>query len=128
MQLFEEGFDVWLGNSRGTRHSRKHINLDADRDAESYWNFSHHEFGSIDVPQMVKAIVLESGSCRKISYVGHSLGNTQILHGLGRGINLRPYFSQVVALAPCFIPYSSDYTDYLNVEAYIGITSALELM
>ena len=30
VQLFEEGFDVWLGNNRGTRHSRKHQWLDAD--------------------------------------------------------------------------------------------------
>ena len=28
--LFQAGFDVWLGNNRGTRHSRKHLTLDAD--------------------------------------------------------------------------------------------------
>ena len=74
--LFQEGFDVWLGNNRGTRHSRKHANLDADKDAESYWDFSHAEFGSFDVPAMTSKIVKETGTCTKVSFLGHSLGTT----------------------------------------------------
>lgn len=30
--LAEKGFDIWLGNARGTRHSRKHVSLDPDTD------------------------------------------------------------------------------------------------
>ena len=50
VRLFQEGFDVWLGNNRGTRLSRKHETLDADEDAGAYWDFSHHEFAEFDVP------------------------------------------------------------------------------
>ena len=63
VRLFQEGFDVWLGNNRGTRHSRKHVTYDADEDAGSFWDFSHHEKGAFDVPTMVKTIVQESGKC-----------------------------------------------------------------
>lgn len=85
VRLFQEGFDVWLGNNRGTRHSRKHEELDADLHAGAFWDFSHAEFGAFDVPTMVKTIVQERGTCEKVSYLGHSLGTTQIFYALGHG-------------------------------------------
>lgn len=36
--LADNGYDVWLGNARGTRHSRKHVVMDADRD-KKFWQF-----------------------------------------------------------------------------------------
>lgn len=60
--MFQEGFDVWLGNNRGTMNSRRHTTLDPDVD-EAFWNFSHHEFAIYDIPAMVKKIVQESKAC-----------------------------------------------------------------
>ena len=54
--LFQDGFDVWLGNNRGTRHSRRHKDLDADEDAALYWDFSLTDFGVSDIPAMAKEI------------------------------------------------------------------------
>ena len=80
IRLFHEGFDVWLGNNRGTDVSRAHVSLDADRDVEEYWNFSHHEYALFDMPAMTNKILTvraeESAPCLKLSYIGHSLGTT----------------------------------------------------
>jgi len=54
--LFQEGFDVWLGNNRGTMYSREHKHLDPDAD-DDYWDFSHHEFAAFDLPQMTEKIL-----------------------------------------------------------------------
>ena len=35
--LSDRGYDVWLGNSRGTRYSRQHLFLDPKK--EKYWDF-----------------------------------------------------------------------------------------
>ena len=84
---------MWLGNNRGTRHSRKHIRYDADSNANDYWDFSHSEFGSFDVPAMTSKIVKENGTCTKVGYLGHSLGTTQMFYALGNGRLLQSYFS-----------------------------------
>ena len=43
----DQGFDVWMNNNRGNRHSKFHKYLDPEHDAE-FWNFSFYEFGKYD--------------------------------------------------------------------------------
>jgi lysosomal acid lipase/cholesteryl ester hydrolase len=54
--LYQAGYDVWLGNNRGTHHSLKHMEFDHVHDAEEYWNFSFAEMGERDLPAMMKTI------------------------------------------------------------------------
>ena len=128
VRLFQEGFDVWLGNNRGTRLSRKHETLDADEDAGAYWDFSHHEFAEFDVPQMTRKIVQVSNTSRRVSYLGHSVGNMQMFYALGRNSYLQSYFGQVVALSPCFIPSSVSAVKENTNDMYAALKSVVELV
>ena len=70
LQLAEMGFDVWLGNNRGTNYSMSHKTLDPSKDPE-YWNFTWEDMGKYDLPAMIDKIKDHSGSS-KIFYIGKS--------------------------------------------------------
>lgn len=48
--LAHAGYNVFLGNNRGNRYSRKHLNLDPRKDAKQYFDYSFYEHGKYDVP------------------------------------------------------------------------------
>ncbi len=54
LQLAETGYDVWVGNNRGTEYSQEHTSL-TQNDAE-FWNFTWETMGKYDVPAMVNKI------------------------------------------------------------------------
>ncbi|XP_043266109.1 lipase 3-like [Colletes gigas] len=71
--LADQGYDVWMGNVRGNRYSRKHKQYTtADK---NYWMFSWHEIGMFDIPAMIDHVLKETKR-EKILYVGHSQGST----------------------------------------------------
>lgn len=72
------GYDVWLGNARGNRYSRRHIRLNPDggrTDRRRFWEFSWHQVGTIDLPEMIDHVLKETG-VERIHYIGHSQGTT----------------------------------------------------
>ncbi|KAM0735585.1 Lipase 3 [Formica fusca] len=71
--LSDKGYDVWLGNARGTLYSREHSNSSIKK--KNYWNFSWHEIGIYDLPAMIDYI-LETTGQEKLFYLGHSQGTT----------------------------------------------------
>ena len=75
--LSDQGYDVWLGNFRGTKYSRKHVSLDPDKDLQ-FWRFSLHELGVKDLSAMITNILRISGN-KKLSFIGHSMGTTCFL-------------------------------------------------
>ncbi|XP_063913833.1 lipase 1-like [Zophobas morio] len=72
--LSEKGYDVWLGNVRGTTLSRKHETLDPDKDL-AFWDFTINEIGVYDLPALID-YVLETTKESSLHYVGFSQGTT----------------------------------------------------
>lgn len=68
--LADAGYDVWLGNFRGSRYSNNHTTLDVQ--SATFWNFSMHELGVYDVPALTKFVIEKTN--KKIIYIGFSLG------------------------------------------------------
>ena len=55
LQLFDHGYDIWLGNNRGTRYSN--YNPLFPKDCEDKWDFSWAEMGEYDIPAMIDLII-----------------------------------------------------------------------
>lgn len=74
--LADAGYDVWLGNARGNKYSRRHIKYSPDGFfRKKFWSFSWHEIGTIDLPAMIDYILNETDR-QKLHYIGHSQGTT----------------------------------------------------
>lgn len=100
--LADQGYDVWMGNFRGNRYSRRHATLDPDGDDENrrkFWDFSWHEMGIHDLPEMIDYILLETGKT-KLNYIGHSQGATAFFVMCTE----RPEYNNKVILANLLAP------------------------
>lgn len=70
LQLFNDGFDVWMANNRGTKYSHDHVSLNWRNDKD-YWAWSWAEMGVYDDVANIKFIKEHTGK-DKVSYVGVS--------------------------------------------------------
>lgn len=73
--LADHGFDVWVGNVRGTRWSHGHISL-SEKDKD-FWDWSWQELALHDLADMIRYI--NSITKSKIFVVGHSQGTIMSL-------------------------------------------------
>ncbi|CAM8962522.1 unnamed protein product [Rhodiola kirilowii] len=80
--LAENGFDVWIANTRGTRFCRKHISLDPNTDQE-FWNWTWDELVIYDLPAVTSFVSKQTG--QKMDYLGHSLGTLIALASVSEG-------------------------------------------
>lgn len=90
--LADYGYDVWLGNVRGNKHSMNHRSF--SKDSDEFWNFSWHEMGVYDLPAMID-FILNVTNTQKTFYVGHSQGATVAMVML----SMKPEFNHKIIQA-----------------------------
>ncbi|XP_062557761.1 lipase 3-like [Armigeres subalbatus] len=95
--LADAGFDVWMGNARGTRFSRKSLHH-TPKDA-AFWDFSWHEIGVGDLPAMIDYILRQTNQ-RQLFYVGHNQGVTALLALLSE----KPKYNRKISIATGMAP------------------------
>lgn len=95
--LADAGYDVWMGNVRGSFFSRNHSFLSTY--SANYWSFSYDEMGLVDLPAMVSYVKAATGAAR-LSYIGHSQGTTAALAGLSVDQGLADSLTVAILLAP----------------------------
>ncbi|XP_035396723.1 lysosomal acid lipase/cholesteryl ester hydrolase-like isoform X1 [Cygnus atratus] len=98
--LADSGYDVWLGNSRGTRWSQRHQHLSTDQ--VEFWDFSFHEMAMYDLPAMINFVLRKTGQ-KQIYYVGYSQGASIGFIAFSSMPELAQKVKMFFALAPAVI-------------------------
>ena len=78
-QFARAGYDVWLGNNRGSDFSKNHTTLKTDQ--PEFWEFDFEEMGLYDVPAEIDYILNLTKFDKIAAYVGHSEGTSQFFIG-----------------------------------------------
>ena len=70
LRLFDQGYDLWLGNNRGMIYSNKNDRDGVWSSAERWsWNFA--DLGKYDIPAQVKGVLEVTGK-EKVTLIGYS--------------------------------------------------------
>ncbi|KAH0951194.1 hypothetical protein HN011_008152 [Eciton burchellii] len=95
--LADNGYDVWLGNSRGTTNSKNHTTLSVQ--SSQFWDFSWHEMGIFDMPAMIDYVLAQTGQ-KQLFYIGFSQGTTQFWVLM----SLKPQYNEKIKLMSALAP------------------------
>ncbi|KAM0333494.1 hypothetical protein ACHAQA_002157 [Verticillium albo-atrum] len=99
--LVEQGYDVWLGNNRGNKYSKKSVKHSPT--SLEFWNFSIDEFAFHDIPDSI-SYILETTRQESLSYIGFSQGTAQAFATLAIHPKLNEQVNVFIALAPAMSP------------------------
>ncbi|XP_011692768.1 PREDICTED: lipase 3-like isoform X2 [Wasmannia auropunctata] len=112
--LVDQGYDVWLGNYRGSSYCKSHVKISSQN--KDFWQFSYHEMGTRDLPAMID-YVLNYTKQKTLRYIGHSMGTTMFFILL----SMKPEYNAKIELGICLAPIAIWKEPYpLNVFKYIG--------
>jgi len=99
--LVERGYDVWLGNNRGNKYSKKSTTMTPNE--SKFWSFSIDQFAFHDIPDSIDYI-LSTTHQPTLSYIGFSQGTAQAFAALAVHPTLNQKVDLFVALAPAMNP------------------------
>ncbi|OWZ21788.1 Lipase [Phytophthora megakarya] len=117
--LADAGYDVWLGNNRGTTWSNQHKTYTTDDD--EYWAFSWQEMALYDMPAMINYVLITSGR-PTLTYVGHSEGTMQAFAGFSVNQDLARKVSYFGALAPvAYLGHITSPVFKLMADSYLDV-------
>ncbi|MQL78218.1 hypothetical protein Taro_010656 [Colocasia esculenta] len=101
--LADQGFDVWVGNVRGTRWSLGHTSLSENKRA--FWDWSWQDLAENDLRDMINYVYSITNS--KVFFVGHSQGTIMGLAAL-----TIPDIAEMIEAAALLCPIS--YLDHIS--------------
>ncbi|KAK5170274.1 cholesterol esterase [Saxophila tyrrhenica] len=99
--LVEQGYDVWLGNNRGNKYSKKCTHHSPSQN--NFWDFSMDQFAFHDIPDSIDYVLSTTGQ-PSLSYIGFSQGTAQAFATLSIHPTLNSKVDVFVALAPAMAP------------------------
>lgn len=102
LHLYDQGFDVWMGNNRGNYFSSSWNRSEPVATSDAFWNFSFADMGVFDVPANIDYILKHTGKPH-LQYIAHSQGTTQFfIAAQTPGISefLKKSVSKFIALSP----------------------------
>ena len=76
--LYEKGYDIWIGNNRGTKVSQNHVSKNSKKANSDYWDFSMDDFVKYDIQSQINYIKKRTNA-KKVDFVGYSEGTALFL-------------------------------------------------
>nr|KJB70794.1 hypothetical protein B456_011G091500 [Gossypium raimondii] len=116
MILADNGFDVWIANTRGTRFCRKHVSLDSAQ--PEFWNWSWDELVSFDLPAVFDFVFNQTQ--QKIHYIGHSLGTLIGLASFSEGHQADTLKSAAFLSPIAYLSHMNTALGMVAAKAFVG--------
>jgi len=73
-----QGYDVYVGNNRGTKYSRNHKTIHPDN--KEFWQYSFLDLAKDDKANI--EYIRKTTGVEKVAYIGHSQGTSQMFAGM----------------------------------------------
>lgn len=97
-QLYQQGFEVWLANFRGTTYGNQHVSLSPAN--SSFWDYSFDQMAAFDLPAIIDTVLSVSSRSAITSLIGHSEGGTVGLAALSTYQSVFSRVDSFIALGP----------------------------